>query len=148
GIMHYVELDARNLARWFRGQINPANCPITCSGADALNVNGYTVYFSDRRGNRNAANVETGEYGFEDIVNPASGTGTPNNALNTGEDVNGNGVLDTYGGTPRLPHGLASWGDYSGGSNPFTAGASPMTMIGATDTIARARRNPPIFFRR
>ena len=58
----------------------------------SLNVNGFTVYFSDRRGNRNGAGNETGEFGFEDIVNPASGTGAPNNALDTGEDFNGNGT--------------------------------------------------------
>jgi hypothetical protein len=152
GIMHYIELDAYNLARWFRGQINPANCPIPCSGADALNVNGYTVYFSDRRGNRHpATNQETGEYGWEDFVNPASATGTPNNTLNTGEDVNGNGVLDTYGGIPRLPYGMTAWtgpNGYSGTNNPFTSSATPLTEIGGTQPIERARRNPPIFFRR
>lgn len=145
GIMHFVELDARNLARWFRGQIAAANCPIACSGANALNVNGYTVYFSDRRGNRNAANVETGEYGFEDIVNPASATGAPNGAPDTGEDMNGNGALDTYGATARVPYGVAGWGSVSA---PLASTATPVTQVGATDTIERARRNPPIFFRR
>ena len=72
-------------------------------------MNGYTVYFSDRRGNRNAANAETGEFGFEDIVNPASAAGTPNGALDAGEDVNGNGVLDVYGETPRFLAGIAGW---------------------------------------
>jgi hypothetical protein len=147
GIMHFVELDARNLARWFRGQIAAANCPIACTGANALNVNGYTVYFSDRRGNRNAAtNMETGEYGFEDFVNPASGTGAPNGVLNTGEDMNGNGVLDTYGAAPRLPYGVGAW---PGG--PFVLASTPVTQVGgasAAETIARARRNPNIFFRR
>lgn len=144
GIMHYVELDARNLARWFRNQIAAANCPIACSGSTALNVNGYTVYFSDRRGNRNAAGQDTGEYGFEDIVNPASGTGAPNGVLNTGEDLNGSLALDTYGATPRLPYGVAGWGSLLA---PFTAAATPITQIGA-DPVERARRNPPIFFRR
>ncbi len=49
------------------------------------------------RNNRDAANRETGEYGFEDIVNPADVNGAPNNTLDAGEDVNGNGVLDVYG---------------------------------------------------
>ena len=39
---------------------------------------GFTIYFSDRRNNRNAASQETGEYGWEDFVNPAWATGTPN----------------------------------------------------------------------
>jgi hypothetical protein len=102
GLFHYLELDVRNLSRWFQGAIG-------ATGSQALNVNGYTVYFSDRRGNRDAANNETGEFGFEDFVNPASGAGTPNAVLDVGEDMNADGVLQTYGGTPRLPFGLADW---------------------------------------
>lgn len=146
GIMHFVELDARNLARWFRGQIASANCPIACTGTNALNVNGYTVYFSDRRGNRNAANEETGEYGYEDVVNAGS-TGTPNNSLDTGEDLNANGALDVYGATARLPKGVSGWGVVS---SPLASTATPFTQVGSSGatTIERARKNPPIFFRR
>ena len=48
------------------------------------------------------AGVQNGEYGFEDTVNVAtSATGAPNGVdggvPETGEDTNGNGVLDTYG---------------------------------------------------
>src|SRR5262249_17966410 len=97
GIVHYVELDANNLRRWLLGQIG-------ATGPNTMNVTGYVVYFSDRRGNRNAANAETAEYGFEDIVNPGSATGTPNGGLpETGEDFNGNGTLETYGQNPRAP---------------------------------------------
>lgn len=148
GIMHYVELDARNLARWFRGQIAGANCPVACTGNTALNVNGYTVYFSDRRGNRNAAGLETGEYGNEDVVNRASATGTPNSVLETGEDLNGNTTLEEYGRTSRAPFGIP-WTDLDAtAGTPLTAAARPTDNVGATDSIARARRNPPIFFRR
>jgi hypothetical protein len=143
GIMYYVELDARNLARWFRGQIPSANCPIACTGSNALKVDGYTVYFSDRRGNRTAASAETGEYGFEDIVNPLSSSGTPNNSLDTGEDFNGNGIVDTYGKTAQLPDGITAFP-----GAPYTAGATPITQVGTTNTIAVARRNPAFFFRR
>jgi hypothetical protein len=102
GVMHYVELDIANLGRWFRGLIGT-------SGAGAIHTTGYVVYFSDRRTNRNAAGQETGEYGFEDIVNPSDVTGgMPNGILDTGEDVNGNGILDTYGATPVLPVAAAS----------------------------------------
>jgi hypothetical protein len=139
GVMYLVDLDARNLARWFTGQISSSNCPIACSGTDALNVNGYTVYFSDRRGNRNASNEETGEYGNEDIVNTGS-SGTPNGALDTGEDFNDNGVLDVYGKTPRLPFGMSSWPS----SGNLKSSATPQSTLTATE----ARRNPPIFFRR
>jgi hypothetical protein len=36
-------------------------------------------------------------YGYEDLVNPADAAGAPNGTLDAGEDVNQNGVLDTYG---------------------------------------------------
>jgi hypothetical protein len=143
GIMYYVELDARNLARWFRGQIPSANCPITCTGANALKVDGYTVYFSDRRGNQDGSGAETGEYGFEDIVNPSSSTGAPNNSLDTGEDFNGKNGLETYGKTAHLPDGITAFP-----GAPYTSTATPITQVGTTNTIAVARRNPAFFFRR
>ena len=146
GIMHYIELDARNLSRWFAGTMPAGNCSPACSGANSLNVNGFTVYFSDRRGNRNAANAETGELGFEDNVNPASGTGTPNNTLNTGEDYNGNGTLETYGRIARVPYGVpATW---AGMAAPLQSATLIWGNVGTTDQYAIARRNPPIFFRR
>ena len=138
GLFHYVEIDARNLSRWFNGLIG-------VNGDQALNVNGFTVYFSDRRGNKNAAGVETGELGFEDFVNPASGTGAPNAAMDTGEDMNGNTLLETYGATPRLPSGLADWVTGWPGGSPLTSAATLTTQI-ANEGVAR--RNPLIFFRR
>ena len=68
--MHYIELDANNLRRWLLGQTG-------ISGPQTLNVNGFTVYFSDRRGNRDLLGNETAEYGFEDVVNTSSGVGLP-----------------------------------------------------------------------
>jgi hypothetical protein len=138
GLFHYMELDVRNLSRWFRGEIG-------ATGDQALNVNGYTVYFSDRRGNRNAANQETGELGFEDFVNPASSSGTPNGSLDTGEDMNGNGTLEVYGNTPRLPYGLASWTSGWLNTSTLTASSTLLTQISGENV---ARRNPLIFFRR
>ncbi len=113
GVMHYVELDVKNLQTWLG------------THADTMDVTGYVVYFSDRRGNKNLGadgvanprtaadgtlyladgfgdDQETGEFGFEDILNPASAQSVSNGTLDTGEDANGNGVLDTYGGVPRL----------------------------------------------
>ncbi len=114
GVMHYVELDVNNLQTWLG------------THTDTMDVTGFVVYFSDRRGNKNLGSdgvaspragadgvlytsddfgtddQETGELGFEDIVNPASAQSVSNGILDTGEDVNGNGVLDTYGGVPRL----------------------------------------------
>ncbi len=63
--------------------------------------NGYLVYFSDRRGmlpDLNVGpNVTTGEYGFEDVINSASPTGTPENVLEASEDVDQNNVVRTTG---------------------------------------------------
>ncbi len=130
GVMHYIELDVSNLNRWFLGTIGPG------TGTGAMNTTGYVVYFSDRRTNRNAANQETGEYGFEDFVNPDRANGSPNGGLDTGEDLNGNGVLDTYGSVPILPPGANAL--------PLDATALPWTQI-APDV---GRRNRAIFFRR
>jgi hypothetical protein len=88
GVMHCVELDVRNLGRWFRGEIG-------ATGNQALNVNGITVYFSDRRTNRNQVNSETGELGHEDFINPLDANGASNGTLDTGEDVDGDGTLDS-----------------------------------------------------
>jgi hypothetical protein len=108
GVMYYIAIETKNLAKWFQGTA-PFNTP---GGANAnKNNGGFTVYFSDRRNNRNAANLETAEYGAEDFVNPASATGAPNAALDVGEDVNGNGVLDTYGA-------VANWNGTSGARVP------------------------------
>jgi hypothetical protein len=142
GIMHYIEIDVRNLSRWFQGNLAAVGAP---SGANAENTTGYVLYFSDRRTNRNAANQETGEYGFEDIVNPASLVGAPNGVLDVGEDFNGNNVLDTYGQNPQLVAGMLA---------PLNAAARPWTNVDPGNALAAsveqgiARRNRPIFFRR
>jgi hypothetical protein len=150
GIMHYVELDVRNLGRWLTGAIGT-------NGTRAVNVNGWVVYFSDRRGNRNTAGQETGEFGCEDFVNPTSSTGTPNGILDAGEDVNSNGVLDTYGCTPRFPAVPFGSGPPAPNSastpqfnSPLNATATLRTTIAAASTTSAstARANPPIFFRR
>ncbi len=149
GVMHYVEIDAHNLSRWFQGVIGT-------TGTQSDNANGFTVYFSDRRGNRNTVNQETGEYGFEDVVNPASGTGTPNGVLDTGEDFNGNGQLDNYGQTPRAPYSTpggaqVTWGNLT---TPLQNAARPWTNLDPGNAYANdeeaaiAERNPALFFRR
>lgn len=158
GVMHYIDLDIDNLRRWLAGDIGS-------SGDNVVNENGYTVYFSDRRGNRNTAGNETGEFGWEDNVNPGAGAaGTPNGGgtPDDGEDVNSNGVLDLYGGTPRtrtaanvLSTSFTNW------VTPFTSSAVPYATFAATNSTTapnststyntpqyRARANPPLFFRR
>lgn len=98
GIMNIVELDVNNLKRWFSGAIGT-------TGTNALNNSGYIFYFSDRRGNRNSSGNETGELGFEDFVNPGDLEGDPNGVLNSGEDLNKDGALQTYGANlPYAPY--------------------------------------------
>ncbi len=99
GIIGLVELDVNNLKNWFAGTIGT-------TGNQALNNSGYILYFSDRRGNRDGSGNETGEFGFEDVANPADATnGVPNNIFEAGEDFNSNGSLQTYGGNlPVSPY--------------------------------------------
>jgi hypothetical protein len=122
GIMHYVELDMNNLRRWLAGQFAaaPYGAP---SGPLAKNDNGYIVYFSDRRNNKNGAATpaETGEFGFEDVSNPGVASGAPNgvmDSLSPGcqtthadgeqvrclEDFNDNHALEVYGRDGRGPN--------------------------------------------
>ncbi len=119
GVMHYVELDVSNLRRWLRGELGGSNAAACINGAGPstcpMDVTGFVVYFSDRRGNRDftggAADApvvnalaaapggvevvygddqETGELGFEDTLNTTV-TSTPNNALDHFyTDVDGN----------------------------------------------------------
>jgi hypothetical protein len=134
GIMHYVELDVNNLRRYLAGQIGTF-------GAQTRSDNGYIVYFSDRRNNRNTGGQETGEYGFEDVVNPGDAAGAPNNALDAGEDLNtivpAVATLETYGRVAvNIPASALT---------PFLAGALPTTT---TTDVAAARANRPVHFRR
>jgi hypothetical protein len=136
GVMNLLEVDVGHLQKWLNGTLcTAATVPTSCpSGALALGApvaptgNGEIIlYISDRRGNCNQVAAgpctggDTGQYGYEDTINPASGTGTPNGALDTGEDVNGNGALDAYGGTAR-PLNCANI-DNSGAIN-FPAGST------------------------
>lgn len=141
GIMHYVELDVNNLRRWLQGTIG-------ASGNQARNDNGFIVYFSDRRNNKSgpqgAPVAETGEYGWEDVVNPASVPGTPNGALDTGEDLNASAGLDTYGKWAR---------NVNGGAAPFDAAALNTTVIASLANpfpkgALMARANRTVHFRR
>ena len=167
GAMHYVELDVANLAKWFTGAIGT-------NGANVLATNGYSIYFSDRRGESpdttpggpppsvSTTAALTGGFGYEDFVNPASGGACPNGTLDQGEDVEGdyvNGVdpspaLRTYGGSPTL--------DNSAAASIVVSIATPATVLsnnpnctaaGITWPFAIAnqpqdlRENPPALFR-
>jgi hypothetical protein len=136
GVMYYVELDVANLTKWFKGTIGT-------SGAATKDVaespNDFSVYFSDRRGNYNGGGApasgwppsspsgnETGEYGWNDTVNPASSMGCPNGgaAPDTGEtfDAPQDTTVQTYGALagqqpyPVTVAGLPSLGVYTQGA--------------------------------
>ncbi len=114
GVMGYIEIDAKNLAAYLAGT------GVYAGGSghlsyDSVNApNDYTVYISDRRGNYTAGALtnawpplspsghETGEYGWDDLVNPASAYGCPNGTQDTGEDFDQLGTTGfyTYGGNP------------------------------------------------
>lgn len=129
GIMNAVEIDVGNLSRWLTGNIAGSGTLV-----ENTEQNGYVLYFSDRRGmlpapranaaDNSPANILTGEYGFEDVINvPASATGLPNGAdggaAEPGEDINFSGQLDTYG--------AANVGD--GFRIPTTAPGYPYTNL-------------------
>lgn len=154
GVIHYVDLDVNNLRLWLADTI-------AGTGELVVNEDGYVVYFSDRRGNRDAAGEETGEYGYEDIVNGATSAGTINGTLDDGEDMNSNGTLDTYGGTAyaRTTANALTTAFPAGWLTPWVSGSTPYTTMGTTGNTGnptsiannpwyRARSNPPMFFRR
>jgi hypothetical protein len=85
---------------------------------------------------------ETGEYGFEDVVNPAAAAGGANGILDAGEDVNANATLETYGQNPTYNGGL---GAPPGALAPLTAAARPWTLVG---TQQQVQGNRPLLFRR
>ena len=92
GIMNLVELDVGNLRQWL-GDVTGTGPQV-----ESVSQNGYLFYFSDRRGMLPDGGGDLVGYGYEDLVNPADSAGAPNGTLDTAEDVNRNGVLDTYGG--------------------------------------------------
>ncbi len=208
GVMNYVEIDVNNLARWFVGTTGT-------KGAPPSTTVGYLLYISDRRGNQvdsqngsaetgvgcGAGKCKLGNLGWEDFVNPLSATGTPNNTLDTGEDLHGANetapggttvslALETYGGQaayqPQQPltapfplcNQLASAGctcppatcaatqlvpptNLAGGATgvqgnnliyPQAGNTSLAPTTGTTlyslVSVAEARLNPPLFFRR
>lgn len=90
GVLDLVEIDVNNLRRWLAGTI-----PGSGGAVEFTSQNGYILYVSDRRGavpsnQPSNAGIITGEYGFEDVVNPSDpANGNPNGLLDVGEAVNG-----------------------------------------------------------
>ena len=150
GSMYYIELDVANLAKWFMGTLGAPD-----TGAGAYSVGGYSVYFSDRRGNAVDNQgapplVKTSSLGYNDFVNPASADACPNGALDSGEDLESDGILRTYGGAlePVLPVNPTT--GMTTASTNFTASNLCPTAPALWSMYAsagEARENPPYFFR-
>ncbi len=154
GVMNVIELDVGNLQKWFENN---------STGQQALNNDGYIVYFSDRRGNYDpaatATNGETGMYGNEDIINPSSSTGAPDGVMESPEDVDGpnadtsnwaSDTFDTYGATPSC--WSSSSPDYPCSSSwqsllNSTISNPPGNATTVTVTAGEAEKNAVIFFR-
>ena len=178
GTMHYIELDAKNLTRWFGGAIGTSG-PTTKDAV--VSPDNFLAYISDRRGNYangqtwannwpplSPTNNETGEYGWDDLVNSSNAaSGCPNNAIETGEDVDNNGNFYTYGANAKWIHapgavpplqpgqiGIFNNLVGSGVINSTVCAAVPAystvdniwPMMLAANTNA-ARENPSLFFR-
>jgi hypothetical protein len=177
GAMHYVELDVNNLDRWFSGTLG-------ASGGQANNTTGYTVYFSDRRGDRKDPNspastgpgpAKTGAFGYDDIVNPASASGCPDNALANAEDFESDFVHGTDLNPPASPRIYGGQFPTDNGVNPnnlWSIGLVSMAIPNVLNAAATAnnpncvppagkdwpfavaadardlRENAPVFFRR
>jgi hypothetical protein len=123
GVMNVVEVDVNNLKRWLAGTIGA-----TGNQVESASQNGYILYFSDRRGTL----VASGEYGYEDVANPADSAGTPNGALDPGEDSSGNGLLETAG-AGNLGTGFAL-----ANGNPYLRMAN-CTTLGRKNRVTGAR---------
>jgi hypothetical protein len=164
GVMNYVELDVKNLARWFSGTIGTSGLS-TLDNTSA--PNNFSVYFSDRRGNfaggavggswppLSPAGNETGEFGYSDFVNRADINGCPNNSIETGEDLTGTGTFYTYG-EKVSPTFLASL--FADNSSIAATVADPNCATGSNGIVPwpgtfllnanEGRQNPTAIFRR
>jgi len=98
GIMTSTEIDVGNLKKWLQGTIGANGTKV-----ESASQNGYILYYADHRGMladpdpTATIKVKHGDFGYEDFVNPNSGSGASNSSLDAGEDVNGDGKLQTYG---------------------------------------------------
>lgn len=160
GTMHYIEIDATNLAKWFAGTIGTTG---TTTFDSSVAPNDFAVYISDRRGNYAASKTwtgiwpplspqghETGEYGWTDFANRTDATnGCPNNSLDAGEDLNATGQQFTYGADPThtmaagTALGSLGYGQY-GTFTGLTSG-SPAALQNNTSTCSPPSYASPIW---
>lgn len=144
GVIGYIELDAANLALWLKNN----------QGVLGINNNtGFTVYFSDRRGEQldpSSGAVKTGSFGFNDFVNQSNAaSGCPNGVAGSvpeqGEDLEGDGLLRTYGGLSITPYNVLN----GMGAGPFQPNCGSTNWPGYVYNYTQeARENSPVLFRR
>jgi hypothetical protein len=146
GAMHYIELDVNNLDRWFSGTLG-------VNGGQANNTTGYTVYFSDRRGDRKDPNspasvgpgpMKTGAFGYDDIVNPGNASGCPDGALAGAEDFESDFVHGTDLNPPAVPRGYGGQFPTDAGVNPnnlWNIGLVSMAINGVLNNVVAANPN-------
>jgi hypothetical protein len=155
GVMNYVELDMKNLATWLRTNQG-------LLGVSNLDT-GFTVYFSDRRGEQidPTSGVKTGSFGYNDFVNDSNpASGCPNGAIDPavlpggppqGEDIEGDGILRTYGGVATIPANFVSGTPLLGvvGVGLLNPNCGSTAWPGVVYSHTQeARENSPVFFRR
>jgi hypothetical protein len=103
GVMSMIDIDIANLRRFLNGNFDSAMPTINgrrITSSDVPSANGWVLYISDRRGDRDF----DGQYDMENVYVRMDSSGRPLESgsdltLEPGEDVNGNGVLDVGGFT-------------------------------------------------
>jgi hypothetical protein len=171
GAMNYVELDIKNLSKWFSGTIGTSGLS---TKDPQIAPNNFVVYVSDRRSNYvptgtiagtwpplSPSGHETGEYGYGDFVNSADIKGCPNSTLDVGEDLDGTGVLYTYGEITFPPLMVNSTGSMTANTlfpNALAATVADPLCVGPNGGFPwprtflnnpnEGRENPPALFRR
>lgn len=116
GVMSMLDIDVANLRRFLRGDFNgmfPVDTPFATSKGSGLTNSdipqnqGWVLYVSDRRGDADF----DGEFDMEDIY----GSGKGNDGIKQpGEDVNGDGVLQTaYGTEAEKYNSNTVWPDHA-----------------------------------
>ncbi len=157
GVMDYTELDIGNLVKYLTGVIGTDGT----SAKDTVNsTNDFVVYFSDRRNNYTPTAVagwppaspsgnETGEYGFEDSINPSSPWGCPDGVLDQGEqfDVNENASNQVVGSSTPEDYGEQSpeWANWTSGNttpSPINAYVPQLFSDLITATTPAITKNP------
>ena len=132
GVMTSTEIDVGNLKKWLLGTIGTNG-----KNVESVSQNGYILYYADHRGMladpdpAATITVKHGDYGYEDFVNPSSSTGASNNTLDAGEDVNGDGKLQTYG--------AGNLGNAFAISNGDPTAALDCSIVGRMNRVSGAR---------